>query len=42
MCTSKYRRDHFGDLGIDRRLLLKLILKKMNEKMHTEFIWLRE
>jgi hypothetical protein len=42
MLTSKWRRDHLGDLGIDGRIILKLSLKKLGMKMWTEFVWLRK
>jgi hypothetical protein len=33
-------RDHLGKLGVDRRVILKLILKKDGVRMCTEFNWL--
>jgi hypothetical protein len=30
-------RDHLEDLGLDRRIILKLILKKQSEGMWTGF-----
>jgi hypothetical protein len=29
---------HLSDIGIDRRIILKLIIKKMGERMWTGFI----
>jgi hypothetical protein len=34
-------RDHLVDIGVDRRFLLKWILKKQGARMWTGFIWLR-
>jgi hypothetical protein len=34
-------RGHLGDLDVDRRILLKQILKKWGVKLWAEFIWLR-
>jgi hypothetical protein len=33
-------RDHFGDLGSDRRIILKWILQKEDVRVWTKFIWL--
>jgi hypothetical protein len=30
-----------GDLDVDGKIILKLILKKYNERVLTGFIWLR-
>jgi hypothetical protein len=35
------RRDHCEDFGLDRRIILKWILKKQTEGMWTGFIWLK-
>jgi hypothetical protein len=32
---------HLEELEVDGRITLKLILKECNERMWTEFIWLR-
>jgi hypothetical protein len=34
-------RDHFGDLGVDRRVILKRILEKYGTTMRTGISWLR-
>jgi len=34
-------RHHSKDLGVDRRTILELILKKQARKVWTGFIWLR-
>jgi hypothetical protein len=34
-------RDHSEDLGVDRRIILKLILGKQDGEFWTGFIWLR-
>jgi hypothetical protein len=34
-------RNHLGELGVDRRIMLKLILKKYDMRVWTEFNWLR-
>jgi hypothetical protein len=34
-------RYHFGNLVVDGRILLKLMLKKYVVRMETGFIWLR-
>jgi hypothetical protein len=34
-------RDHFKDLSIDGRIILKYILKKQNGRTWTGLIWLR-
>jgi hypothetical protein len=34
-------RDHYGDLGVEENIILKLIMKKYNERVGTRFIWLR-
>jgi hypothetical protein len=33
-------RDHSGDIGADRRMILNQILKKEGVKIWTGFIWL--
>jgi hypothetical protein len=34
-------QDHLEDLGIDEKLILEWILKKLGGKVWTGFIWLR-
>ena len=34
-------REHVQDLGVDGRIILKLIFKKWNIGMWTEYIWLK-
>jgi hypothetical protein len=34
-------RDHLGDLGVDRNIILKLIFKKWDGEAWTGLIWLR-
>jgi len=34
-------RDHLGDLGIDERIILKLIFKKSDRRVWIGLIWLR-
>jgi hypothetical protein len=34
----KVSRDHFGDLGVDGKAILKWILKELVSRMCTEFI----
>jgi hypothetical protein len=34
-------KDHSEDLGVDRNIILKLILGKQGEKLWTGCIWLR-
>ena len=34
-------RDHFKDLGIDERILLKCIIKKLNGDAWARLLWLR-
>lgn len=34
-------KDHFGDMGIDRRIILKCALKELNVRKWTEFICLK-
>jgi len=34
-------RDHFEDLGIDGRIILKLFIKKSVRRVWTEVIWFR-
>jgi hypothetical protein len=38
---NKQYRDHLEDLGIDRRIILKLILKKYGGRVRTNTVWLR-
>jgi hypothetical protein len=33
--------DHLEDLGIDGKIILKLILRKQGGKVWTGFVWLR-
>jgi hypothetical protein len=35
------RRDYSGDLGVDGRIILKLILRKQSWRVWIGFIWLR-
>jgi hypothetical protein len=39
--SRKPERKHLGDLGIDGRIILKLILEKYDVMMSTGLIWLR-
>jgi hypothetical protein len=34
-------RDHFEDVGLDRRVIIKWVLKKWNGEAWTGLIWLR-
>jgi hypothetical protein len=34
-------REHSEDLGVDRKIILKCILRKLGEKFWSECIWLR-
>jgi hypothetical protein len=34
-------RDQLGDLGVDERIILKCILKKLGVRLLNVFIWLR-
>jgi hypothetical protein len=35
------KRNHLGDLGVDGKIILKLILKKQGVRMQTGLKWLR-
>jgi hypothetical protein len=38
--VSPWRRDHFEDLGIDGKIILKCSLQKGGVRAQTGFIWL--
>jgi hypothetical protein len=40
-CANLTERDHFEDLGIDGRIILKLFLRKSVRRVWTEVIWFR-
>jgi hypothetical protein len=35
------KRDHWGNLGMDGRIILELVLKEYGVRIWTGFIWLR-
>jgi hypothetical protein len=41
LVRSPEEREHLEDLGIDRRIILKLIFKKWDEEAWTGFLCLR-
>jgi hypothetical protein len=41
MRWARKQRHHVEDLGIDGRVVLKCILKKLSEMVWTAFIWAR-
>jgi len=40
-CANLAERDHFEDLGIDGRIILKLFVRKSFRRLWTEVIWFR-
>jgi hypothetical protein len=35
------RKDHMEDPCVDRRTILKVVLRKLSERLWSEFIWFR-
>jgi hypothetical protein len=40
-CGNLRERDHLEDIGVDRRIILRWIIRKWDMAVWTELLWLR-